>query len=113
MTAAADMAAWTDCAAIGAILRARRGARGLRAVAAEIGTSHSSLSRLERGRAVEVTTLQRVHDWLQANAPAGQGPPSPSAAPAPAPRLEPHPDFAALILAANRQFLTLDADGHQ
>lgn len=111
MTAAADMAAWTDCAAIGAILCARRGARGLRAVAAEIGTSHSSLSRLERGRAVEVTTLQRVHDWLQANDPAGQGPPSPSAQSAP--RLEPHPDFAALILAANRQFLTLDADGHQ
>lgn len=47
-------------------LRAQRGQRSLREIAAEIGgVSPSTLSRLERGAIPEIETFLRLCDWLQ------------------------------------------------
>lgn len=102
-----------DLPAFGLDLRIRRGSRGLREVAREIGISYSTLSRMERGRRADVASIKLAIAWLGA----GKTQTEPAVTPAqppPAPcRVEPHPDLASLIMAAYQVFLTLDADGHQ
>lgn len=53
-----------DWELIGAIAKRHRGARGVREAAREIGISHATLSRVERGFAPDARTLQRVCAWL-------------------------------------------------
>jgi len=60
------MTTWFDAPTLAAYVRAKRGQRGLREVAAEIGTvSPSTLSRMERGAVSDIETFLRICDWLQ------------------------------------------------
>jgi len=43
----------------------KRGRRGVRAAAREIGISFATLSRIERGRGPRVDTLKKICRWLQ------------------------------------------------
>ncbi len=45
-------------------VRAKRGATGIRAAAAEIGISHMTLSRIESGKLPDLRTFQLVCRWL-------------------------------------------------
>lgn len=47
------------------MIQQKRGGRGVRAVAKEIGISFATLSRMERGRAPRVDTLKKICAWLQ------------------------------------------------
>jgi DNA-binding Xre family transcriptional regulator len=61
------MASYIDFARLAKLVRAKRGDRGLREVAAEIGDiSPSTLSRIEGERVNDVasSTLLRICDWL-------------------------------------------------
>lgn len=49
---------------IGKTLRERRGDRGIREVAAEIGVSPATLSRVERGKLPDLDTFSKVCTWL-------------------------------------------------
>lgn len=49
---------------LGLLLSARRGDRGIRAVAKEIGISHATLSRIERGFLPDLETFRKVCEWL-------------------------------------------------
>lgn len=54
-----------DIQRLAAMLKARRGARGLRAVAEEIGdVSASTLSRVEQGGVPDLETYLRICRWL-------------------------------------------------
>jgi transcriptional regulator with XRE-family HTH domain len=54
-----------NLAELGALLKARRGTRGLRAVAEEIGgVSASTLSRVEQGKVPDLETFLRLCRWL-------------------------------------------------
>src|SRR5438874_11249585 len=54
-----------NIAELAALLRARRGTRGLRAVAEEIGgVSASTLSRVEQGKLPDLDTFIRICRWL-------------------------------------------------
>lgn len=46
-------------------VRAKRGAIGIRAAAAEIGISHMTLSRIESGKLPDLKTFQLVCRWLE------------------------------------------------
>lgn len=46
-------------------IKARRGKQGLREVAKATGVSASTLSRIENGKEVDLTTLLAVCDWLE------------------------------------------------
>lgn len=46
-------------------VRDRRGERGLREIAAEIGTSASTLSRIEKGKLPDVNTFLMLCEWLE------------------------------------------------
>ena len=51
---------------LAALLRAKRGRRGLRAVAEEIGDiSASTLSRVEQGKVPDLETFVRLCQWLE------------------------------------------------
>jgi transcriptional regulator with XRE-family HTH domain len=51
--------------ALGAAMRARRGATTLEQLAAELGTTHATLSRLERGEhRPTADTARRLARWL-------------------------------------------------
>ena len=50
---------------LGTIIRERRGDRGLREVAREIGTSPATLSRIEGGKMPDLTTFGKLCQWLQ------------------------------------------------
>lgn len=52
---------------LGAMLRARRRARhlSLRDLAAEIGVSFNTLSRVERGHVPDIKNFQRIVEWLE------------------------------------------------
>jgi transcriptional regulator with XRE-family HTH domain len=52
---------------LGALLRERRGGRGIREVANEIGISAATLVRLEGGRIPDLATFQKVCSWLNVN----------------------------------------------
>lgn len=46
-------------------VRAKRGSKGIRAAAAEIGISHMTLARIESGKLPDLTTFQLVCRWLE------------------------------------------------
>jgi transcriptional regulator with XRE-family HTH domain len=52
---------------LGAMLRDRRGGRGIRQVAQEIGISSATLTRVEGGRLPEIATFQKICSWLKVN----------------------------------------------
>lgn len=49
---------------LGATLKNKRGARGIRAVAKEIGISPSTLSRIENGKISTLANYRKVEAWL-------------------------------------------------
>jgi transcriptional regulator with XRE-family HTH domain len=51
-------------AALGGLVRERRGTRKLRATAAEIGISAATLLRVESGRIPDVPTFGKLCNWL-------------------------------------------------
>ncbi|MBO0780664.1 MAG: UDP-N-acetylglucosamine 1-carboxyvinyltransferase, partial [Ktedonobacteraceae bacterium] len=57
-----------DTQQLAALLKVRRGERGLREVAQEIGqVSPATLSRVENGKMLDVETFLHLCDWLQVN----------------------------------------------
>ena len=46
------------------LVREKRGDRGIRAVAAEIGVSHTTLARIEAGRLPDLKTFGLICNWL-------------------------------------------------
>lgn len=52
---------------LGALLRERRGNRGIREVAKEIGISPATLTRVEGGRIPDLGTFSKVCVWLKVN----------------------------------------------
>ena len=50
---------------LGTIVRKRRGSQGLRAAAAEIGTSAPTLSRIESGKMPDLQTFGKICRWLE------------------------------------------------
>jgi transcriptional regulator with XRE-family HTH domain len=53
-----------DIGELGNLLARRRGNMGVRAAAREIGISPSTLSRIEKGHVPDVSTLEKVCDWI-------------------------------------------------
>ena len=49
---------------LGTIVREKRGSRGLRTVASEIGTSAPTLSRIESGKMPDLQTFGKLCRWL-------------------------------------------------
>jgi transcriptional regulator with XRE-family HTH domain len=49
---------------LGRLVREKRGDRGIRAVATEIGISHATLSRVERGFLPDLENFQKIQKWL-------------------------------------------------
>jgi len=49
---------------LGPLVLRHRGNMGVRAAAKEIGISPTTLSRIEKGHVPDVSTLQKVCDWL-------------------------------------------------
>lgn len=52
---------------LGALLRERRGGRGIREVADEIGISPATLTRVEGGRLPDLMTFRKMCSWLKIN----------------------------------------------
>ena len=50
---------------IGPLVKERRGVRGIREVAAEIGISYATLSRVENGKLPDLQTFSKICTWLQ------------------------------------------------
>lgn len=50
---------------LGAMLRDRRGTRGVRELAAEIGISPATLSRVEGGKLPDLVTFRKICAWLK------------------------------------------------
>ena len=50
---------------IGPVLRERRGVRGIREVATEIGISYATLSRVENGKLPDLQTFSKICKWLE------------------------------------------------
>lgn len=53
--------------ALGKKLLDKRGGRGIREVAKEIGVSPATLSRVERGHLPDIRTFEKICDWLKVN----------------------------------------------
>src|SRR5258708_10388821 len=49
---------------LGRLLHERRGDRGIREVAKEIGISHATLSRVERGHLPDLENYQKICKWM-------------------------------------------------
>ena len=49
---------------LGRLIRKKRGDRGVREVAKEIGISHSTLSRVEQGHLPDLENYERICKWL-------------------------------------------------
>jgi transcriptional regulator with XRE-family HTH domain len=62
---------------LGRIVLEKRGKRGVREVAREIGISHATLSRVERGFHPDLENYQKITRWLGIE----EGPPVKSATP--------------------------------
>ena len=50
---------------LGTVVREKRGSRGLRTVASEIGTSAPTLSRIESGKMPDLQTFGKLCRWLE------------------------------------------------
>ena len=60
------MSTTLDTAKLSEVLRSKRGNKGLRAVAAEIGNvSAPTLSRIEQGKIPDVETFIKICNWLE------------------------------------------------
>jgi UDP-N-acetylglucosamine 1-carboxyvinyltransferase len=60
------MGSFLDTQQLAVLLKEKRGDRGLREIAQEIGSvSPATLSRIENGKMLDVETFLRVADWLQ------------------------------------------------
>lgn len=60
------MAKFLDIYYLAALIKTKRGTRGLREIAQEIGdVSPSTLSRIENGKVPDMDTFLRICDWLQ------------------------------------------------
>jgi transcriptional regulator with XRE-family HTH domain len=103
---------------LGSLLRERRGGRGVRDVATEIGVSPATLSRVEAGKLPDLLTFRKLCTWLKIDpATILEIPEEPGSQPADAPSpaaavhlradvlLTPQAagDLAQLILAAQRE----------
>lgn len=53
-----------DIKELGPLVLKRRGNMGVRAAAAEIGISPTTLTRIERGHVPDVGTLDKISKWL-------------------------------------------------
>lgn len=49
---------------LGRLVQEKRGERGIRAAAKEIGISHATLSRIERGHLPDLENYQKICTWL-------------------------------------------------
>lgn len=49
----------------GRLIVAKRGTRGVRAAAAEVGISHATLSRIENGHVPDLETFEKLCLWLE------------------------------------------------
>ncbi len=56
---------------LGSLVRERRGEQSLRSLSACLGISAATLSRVERGRTIDVATYRRLMGWLGIPAEAG------------------------------------------
>lgn len=103
---------------LGSLLRERRGGRGVREVAKEIGISSATLSRVEAGKLPDLLTFRKLCTWLKVDpATILETPKEPGSQPteAPVPAAAVHlradvlltpeaaSDLAQLILAAQRE----------
>jgi transcriptional regulator with XRE-family HTH domain len=52
---------------LGVMVRERRGGRGIREVAQEVGISAATLTRVEGGRLPDLATFQKICSWLKVN----------------------------------------------
>jgi transcriptional regulator with XRE-family HTH domain len=50
---------------IGPLVREKRGTRGIREVADDIGISYATLSRVENGKLPDLETFSKICRWLQ------------------------------------------------
>jgi len=50
---------------IGPLVREKRGVKGIREVAAEIGISYATLSRVENGKVPDLKTFSKICTWLE------------------------------------------------
>jgi transcriptional regulator with XRE-family HTH domain len=50
---------------LGHLLRTKRGEEGVRAIAAKIGVSAATLSRVERGHVPDIDTFRKICTWLE------------------------------------------------
>jgi len=50
---------------IGPLVREKRGVRGIREVATEIGISYATLSRVENGKIPDLQTFSKICQWLE------------------------------------------------
>ena len=50
---------------IGALVRERRGGRGVREAAREVGVSSATLSRIENGKQPDLGTFEKLCRWLE------------------------------------------------
>jgi transcriptional regulator with XRE-family HTH domain len=53
---------------LGQVLRQKRGDRGMRDVASEIGTSLATLSRVESGKIPDIDTFTKICKWMKLDA---------------------------------------------
>ena len=54
----------TTLANLGRLVQEKRGSRGIREVAREIGISHATLSRVERGHLPDLENYQKICRWM-------------------------------------------------
>lgn len=52
-------------AELGRLIAAKRGARGIRAAAADVGISQATLSRVENGHMPDLATFAKICKWLE------------------------------------------------
>ena len=50
---------------IGPLVREKRGIKGIRETAAEIGISYATLSRVENGKVPDLETFSKICQWLK------------------------------------------------
>lgn len=91
---------------LAAMIRARRGGRGLRQVAEEIGEiSASTLSRIEQGKLPDIDTFFRICRWLEVPPERFMAEATSKQEPSPSPPGQSTPELVAAHLRADR---TLD-----
>ncbi len=81
---------------LGTMVREKRGTRGLREVAAEVGTSAPTLSRIESGKMPDLQTFGKLCRWLSVD-------PSSLLGISPEPSEQVAPSVAVAHLKANRE----------